>query len=180
VEGTGYACGAALAQTLLIEPTEAIVNDRTALLALEALSSPHLADAEQQARALIRRNARGVRPGISPSAGLSGPHRLDAETIATIVSRKSPGTFALGRSEGQTFYIRYVGRSDEDVAAALAQHIGDYQHFKFCYFGSPRPAFEKECQLYHDFGEAKLNNKFHPLRPPSGNWHCPRCRIFDY
>jgi hypothetical protein len=164
----------------LIGPTEAIMNDRTALLALEALSSPHLADAEQQARALIRRNASGVRPGISPSAGLSGPHRLDPETIAAIVSRKAPGAYALGRSEGQTFYIRYVGRSDEDVAAALARHVGDYQHFKFAYFGSARAAFEKECQLYHDFGEAKLNNKLHPLRPSSGHWHCPRCRIFDY
>lgn len=180
MEGNRDACSAARTPAPLIEPTEAIVNDRTALLALEALSSPHLADAEQQARALIRRNARGVRPGISPSAGLSGPHRLDAETLATIVSRKSPGTFALGRSEGQTFYIRQVGRSDDDVAAVLAQHIGDYPHFKFCYFGSPRPAFEKECQLYHDFGESKLDNKFHPLRPQTGNWHCPRCRIFDY
>jgi hypothetical protein len=156
------------------------VNDRTALLALEALSSPHLADAEQQARALIRRNARGVRPGISPSAGLSGPHSLDAETIAAVVSRVAAGVFALGRSESATFYIRYVGRSDSDVAMALKEHVGDYQHFKFAYFGSPRTAFEKECQLYHDFGEAKLNNKFHPLRPASGNWHCPRCRIFDY
>jgi len=156
------------------------VNDRTALLALEALSSPQLADAEQQARALIRRNARGVRPGISPSAGLSGPHLLDPETIATIVSRKSAGAFAMGRSEGNTFYIRYVGRSDDDLAAALAKHVGDYPHFKFAYFGSPRAAFEKECQLYHDFGEAKLNNKFHPMRPYPDSWHCPRCRIFDY
>jgi hypothetical protein len=156
------------------------VNDRTALLALEALSSPQLADAEQQARALIRRNARGVRPGISPSAGLSGPHRLDAATIAAVVSRKAPGAFALGRSEGGTFYIRYVGRADDDVAAVLAEHVGDYQHFKFAYFGSPGAAFEKECHLYHDFGEAKLNNRFHPLRPTAGNWHCPRCRIFDY
>jgi len=156
------------------------VNDRTASLALEALSSPQLADAEQQARALIRRNARGVRPGITPSTGLGGPHELNAETIAAAVSRKAPGTFALGRAEGQTFYIRYVGRSDDDVAAALGEHVGDYSHFKFTYFGSPRAAFEKECQLYHDFGEAKLNNKFHPLRPSSGNWHCPRCRIFDY
>jgi hypothetical protein len=156
------------------------VNDRTALLALEALSSPPLADAQQQARALIRRNARGVRPGISPSAGLSGPHPLDPDTIAAMVSRKSPGAFALGRSEGGTFYIRYVGRSDQDVAETLAEHVGDYPHFKFAYFGSPGPAFEKECQLYHDFGEAKLNNKFHPLRPSSGNWHCPRCRIFDH
>ena len=156
------------------------MNDRTALLALEALSSPHLADAEQQARALIRRNARGVRPGIIPSAGLSASHTLDPETIAAVVSRKSPGVFALGRSEAGTFYIRYVGRSDDDVAAVLKEHVGDYQHFKFAYFGSSRTAFEKECQLYHDFGETKLNNRFHPLRPSAGSWHCPRCRIFDY
>jgi hypothetical protein len=156
------------------------VNDRTALLALEALSSPQLADAEQQARALIRRNARGVRPGIIPSAGLSTSHSLDLETIATVVSRKSPGAFALGRAEGNTFYIRYVGRSDDDVAAALRGHVGNYLSFKFAYLGSPRAAFEKECQLYHDFGEAKLNNRFHPLRPSASNWHCPRCRIFDY
>jgi hypothetical protein len=156
------------------------VNDRAALLALEALSSPQFADAEHQARLLVRRNARGVRPGIAQSAGLSGPHQLDAETIASVVSRKAAGAFALGRSEGETFYIRYVGRSDEDVAAALSEHVGDYQHFKFAYFGSPSTAFEKECQLYHDFGESKLDNRFHPLRPSSGGGHCPRCRIFDY
>jgi hypothetical protein len=156
------------------------VNDRTPLLALEAPGSPRLADAEQQARLLIRRNARGARPGITPSAGLSGPYRLDAETVGAVVSRKSAGAFALGRSEGDTFYIRYVGRSDGDVAAALSQHVGEYQQFKFAYFGSSSTAFEKECQLYHDFGESKLNNRFHPLRPSSGGGPCPRCRIFDY
>jgi len=111
---------------------------------------------------------------------LSGPHPLDPETIATVVSRKAAGAFALGRSEGQTFYIRFVGRSDEDLAAALSEHVGDYPRFKFAYFGSSRAAFEKECHLYHDFGETKLDNRFHPLRPSSGSRHCPRCRIFDY
>jgi len=114
-----------------------------------------------------------------PSAGLNGPYALDAETLAAVVTRKSAGACALGRSEGQTFYIRYVGRSDTDIAARLREHLGDYPQFKFACFGSPRGAFDKECQLYHDFGESKLDNRFHPARPPGSAWQCLRCRIFE-
>ena len=84
--------------------------------------------------------------------------------------------FALGRSENGTFYIRYVGRSGDDVATTLGEHVGDYQHFKFAYFSSPSTAFEKECQLFHDFSPP--GNRLHPDRPKGTTWSCPRCRMF--
>jgi len=158
--------------------TNALVTEGKVALLLD--DAPEIAEAEKRARLLLRRNPRGVREGIMPSAGLSGPYTLDAETISAVVARTSAGTYALGRSEGETFYIRYIGRAESDIAARLGEHLGDYQQFKFSYFGSERSAFEKECHLYHDFGESKLDNKFHPSRPPHSGWQCPRCRIFEY
>jgi hypothetical protein len=156
-------------------------DDISPLLALDsALKSQKIADLDKPVRFLMRRNPRGVRVGIMPSAGLSGPYLLDSETVDAIVGRKSAGAYALGRSEGETFYIRFVGRSDGDVAARLRAHLGDYQQFKFGYFGAPKAAFDKECHLYHDFGESKLDNRLHPARPGYSRWQCPRCRIFDY
>ena len=154
------------------------MNETSNLLALDELNPRPAPEPEKRARFLMRRSARG-RAGVMPSAGLSGPYALDAETLDAVVTRKSPGAYVLGRSEGQTFYIRYVGRSDTDVAARLRQHLGDYPQFKFGYFGSPRAAFDKECQLYHDFGESKLDNRFHPARPWGSAWQCLCCRIFE-
>jgi hypothetical protein len=55
---------------------------------------------------------------------------------------------------------------------------GRYPYFKFDYFGSAKAAFEKECHLFHDFGETSLDNKVHPTGPENSNWKCPRCRHF--
>jgi hypothetical protein len=111
------------------------------------------------------------------SSGLSGPYALNEATIDSIVTRKSPGAYALGNTSDNTYYINYVGRSDIDLNARLKQHVGAYPQFKYGYQPSPKAAFDKECGLYHDFQPP--DNKVHPARPQGSGWSCPRCDIFD-
>jgi hypothetical protein len=94
------------------------------------------------------------------------------------VTIKSSGVYALGRTDGNTFYIGYVARLDDDVAGWLKQHVAlpDPQ-FKFAYATSAKDAFEKECKLYHDFGRNRNPN--HPARPVGSGWKCPRCKTFS-
>ena len=110
-------------------------------------------------------------------------HEFSKETIKQVVTKTSPGNYALGRidEEDGLFIVEYVGRADIDVADRIAQHLGEpYKHFKFSCATSPRAAFLKECQNYHDFGgKEKLNNKIHPDRPKGTDWKCPCCDIFD-
>ena len=111
------------------------------------------------------------------ATGLHGPFRLDQTSINNQVTHTSPGAYALGRHVGDTFYVDYVGRSDSDLASRLSDWVGNYQYFKFGYFASPKAAFEKECHLFHDFGETALDNKVHPARPAGSGWRCPRCNF---
>lgn len=111
------------------------------------------------------------------SSGLKGPFALTDEKIDTEVTKTSPGAYALGRITNDTFYIDYVGRSDTDVSKRLHNHVGNYPRFKYDYFGSAKAAFEKECNLWHDFNPE--DNKVHPARPNGTNWKCPRCDALD-
>lgn len=112
------------------------------------------------------------------SSGLHGPYRLDVGTIDQMVPRAAPGAYALGTERGATFYVACVGRSDEDVAAKLKQHVGSYVHFKYRFMDSAHEAFVKECQLYHDFGPDGLHNAGHPERAAGSQWACPHCDVF--
>src|SRR5260221_10165375 len=107
---------------------------------------------------------------------LRGPWQLAVGNIDMAVSKTSPGAYALGHSDGSTFYISYVGRSDGNVNKRLKDHVGKYQHFKYEYFPSPKAAFDKECELFHAFGETALDNKVHPDRPENSGWKCPFCK----
>ena|SRR5262249_14853669 len=116
------------------------------------------------------------------SSGLHGPYDLTIENIDDVVRGKGPGAYALGNSsaQGATFVIRCVGRSDDDLNARLKKWVGrKYPQFKYRLMDSSKAAFEKECQLFHDFGEtATLDNEVHPARPKGSDWKCPRCNIF--
>lgn len=114
------------------------------------------------------------------NTGLNGPYTLSEETINKVVTQTSPGIYVLGHSENNTFYVKYVGRSDNDVSSRLKDWIGKYSQFKFGYFGSPKAAFDKECMIYHDFGGpiGQLDNKIHPQRPENTDWQCPKCNVF--
>ncbi len=118
-----------------------------------------------------------------PSTGLKGSYVLNVETIDKVVTRTSAGAYALGKQkktkDKKTFIISYVGRSDDDINNRLKKWVGKYPRFKFDYYGSPKAAFEKECNLYHDWGEKDtLDNDIHPDRPDGSNWKCPRCKIY--
>lgn len=111
------------------------------------------------------------------SSGLKGSYALTESGIDANVTRTSAGAYALGRVKDETFLVSYIGRSDDDVNDRLKDHVDDYDRFKYAYFPSPKAAFEKECNLYHDFDPP--DNKIHPARPNNTNWSCPRCDKFD-
>lgn len=115
------------------------------------------------------------------STGLNGPYPLTTDGIDGNVTRTSPGAYVLGRMGNDSFTVEYVGRSDTDVNARLKQWVGKgYPRFKFGYFDSPKAVFEKECNIYHDFGgpSEKLDNDKHPQRPEGSSWQCPKCDVF--
>jgi hypothetical protein len=67
------------------------------------------------------------------------------------------------------------------LGGVLALHLVDksIKPTRACAIARLKAAFEKECHLFHDFGETSLDNKIHPARPSGSNWKCPRCRILD-
>jgi hypothetical protein len=112
-------------------------------------------------------------------ADLYGPHPLRQDTIKQLVIVISPGAYLLGDSDAGGFHPRWIGRSDFDVGLRLRQYVGFYSEFKFAYCDSGRAAFERECQLYHEFA-ASLESPLHPSRQASSAWRCPHCTLFDY
>lgn len=115
-----------------------------------------------------------------PSLNMNGPYKLDTKTIEEQVTKTSSGNYALGRKKKNgKFGIGYVGRSDTDVKKRLKRWVSDKIRplFKFSYATSPKAAFEKECQNYHDFKPPE--NDVHPQRPDNTNWKCPHCTKFD-
>jgi len=115
------------------------------------------------------------------NTGLSGPYRLVDYEINQNIDR-CPGTYVLGYiNQENLFAIKYVGRSDIDLNKRLHDWIGEnYSSFKASCFNTAKEAFNRECQIYHDFGGSeRLDNKEHPDRPDNANWECPICDIFD-
>lgn len=102
------------------------------------------------------------------SLNMEGSYQLIREKVDEVVTSTSPGNYALGYVRNNTFYVCYVGRSDDDVNGRLKDWVGKkpnrYTHFMFSYAASSEAAFEKECRNYHDFGEnEKLDNEYHPM-----------------
>jgi len=67
-----------------------------------------------------------ARAGVFPmgSLAMQGSYPLTAEMIDATLSRKSPGNYALGYLDGDTFLVFYVGRSDSDVRHRLHEWVG--------------------------------------------------------
>jgi hypothetical protein len=110
-----------------------------------------------------------------PSLNMKGSYSFDSATIETRVDECKVGNYALGYTEGDVFYPKYVGRSDNDLQAELKAKLPTRsptrQRFKFSYASSSREAFEKECRNYHDF--KGLENQNHPDRPEGQSYSCP-------
>ncbi len=111
--------------------------------------------------------------------GLKGPYQLTNERINEVVPQSHPGAYALGKYDlsSDTFYVKYVGRSDDDINDRLHDWVGEYSYFKYDCFLSAKLAYEKECFLWHDFGgpEGRLDNKQHPDKGDHKDWECPVC-----
>ena len=65
-----------------------------------------------------------ARYSIMRSLGMNGPYPLSDEAIDAALTRTSPGNYALGYMEGDTFNVFYVGRSDSDVRERLHEWVG--------------------------------------------------------
>jgi hypothetical protein len=75
--------------------------------------------------------------------------------------------------ENKLMTVSYVGRSDDDLAARLRRHAGNYQAFAFATAESALSAYQGECRLYHALKPSK--NVMHPIRKPAAEWACPVC-----
>ncbi len=110
------------------------------------------------------------------SPKLYGPFKLTEQAIDAHLQADSPGVYALGYTRNNLFIVNYIGRADADLKADLRNHLpGPYEHFKFTYALSARDAFEKQCELYHEY--AGLDNKYHPCPPHALDLRCPRCKL---
>ena len=112
-----------------------------------------------------------------PSLNMEGAFPFTSREVDLRITRHQAGNYALGYiDEHSVFRVQYVGRSDSDVNARIKNHLREgYESFKFSYATSPKAAFEKECQNYHDFGEG-IANIIHPDLPDkSKDWKCPIC-----
>ena len=67
-----------------------------------------------------------TRAGSFPMGSLEmiGSYPLTAEAIDAKLTRKSPGNYALGYMDGDTFAVFYVGRSDSDLRHRLHEWVG--------------------------------------------------------
>jgi hypothetical protein len=107
---------------------------------------------------------------------MAGPFDLSLEKINELITARSPGNYALGYIDGDSFIVTYVGRSDFDLNERLKDWIGQYPLFKWSYAISEKAAYEKECRNYHDFGgNEMLVNTIHPAIPEGTNLKCPVC-----
>jgi len=58
------------------------------------------------------------------SLEMSGSYPLSDDTIDQALTRTSPGNYALGYMDGDSFSVFYVGRSDSDVRQRLHEWVG--------------------------------------------------------
>jgi hypothetical protein len=64
------------------------------------------------------------------SLHMQGAHRLDDRAIDEAVTSTSPGNFALGYMDGDTFSVFYVGRADSDLKRKLHAWVGAPSRFE--------------------------------------------------
>jgi hypothetical protein len=69
---------------------------------------------------------------------MSGSYPLSDEAIDRVVTRTSPGNFALGYLDGGTFAVFLLGRSDSDVRRRLHEWVGMPSRYR--QFASPAKA----------------------------------------
>lgn len=106
---------------------------------------------------------------------------LTADAVAQHVTAEGPGAYTLGFSWNKVFTVQFVGRADDNLREALIAQAeaGKYSAFKCVATATTHDAFERECELFHQFGGLRhLDNTAHPARPPGAGWKCPHCTIY--
>jgi hypothetical protein len=107
------------------------------------------------------------------STGLKGPFLLTAKRVNVAITAALPGADALGRPDDEgTFIVERVGRSDENMKERLQDHPSLQTIRK-----RTKAAFEKECDLYHNFMVEM--DYIHPARLDGSYWKCSHCSVFD-
>ncbi len=108
---------------------------------------------------------------------MSGPFKFDSKTIEEKVQEGKIGNYALGTAnhDGTMKNVAYIGRSDNNLKAELLARLKTHKHpnFKVSYASSPKEAYTKECQNYHDFDPPQ--NNIHPYAPVNSNLKCHIC-----
>jgi len=117
---------------------------------------------------------------MSKYLGMSSErYKLDAATVDMTVEDKKIGNYALGYVKKGSFYVKYVGRSDNNFGSRIKDHTGEdknYKCFKYTCVKTAKEAYERECQNYHDF--SNLDNERHPDNldnPDYKQYKCPVC-----
>jgi hypothetical protein len=65
-----------------------------------------------------------------PSLEMTGSYPLSDDAIDQVVTRTSPGNYALGYLDGDTFAVFFLGRSDSDVRRRLHEWVGMPSRFR--------------------------------------------------
>jgi hypothetical protein len=115
-----------------------------------------------------------AKPVIKPGV-LLGPFPLTVRNIEANVSSDAKGVYVLGEGMGRQFDVLKVGRSD-DVKGSLGEYLGKYKNFQYAFSLSQVEAWERECELYHQY--RPRDNKAHPARRYGSDWDCPVCHGF--
>lgn len=99
---------------------------------------------------------------------MEGPYRLTGDQVTSWVPLPLPGVYLLS-DDGEE--MLRVGRCHDHMAACLKGWVGWYRLFWFDYALSPRAAYQRECELYHQ--HAPRDNQSHPQAPSRTRWLCP-------
>ena len=116
--------------------------------------------------------------------GMNGPYKLDSDVIDQLIADGVAGNYRLSRSDyGEPFIVDYIGRSDEDLAGRIKDHIVEgYGQFACVEKASDVEAYYQECHDFHFFGGdiGLLDNdadKGHPHLPKGYSLKCPVCEV---
>lgn len=105
---------------------------------------------------------------------LNDPVALTQDAIDGAIAPKTPGAYVLGTmNANHVMSVSFVGRSDDDLAAKLKRHIGNYPAFAHVTATSAAEAYQMECRLYHELRPSR--NVMHPVRPARTDGACPVC-----
>jgi hypothetical protein len=109
----------------------------------------------------------------------AGPFALTPEDLTTRIPAKTKGAFVLITVHEGDPYVRYVGRSDDDLEKELQKWVGRYDQYAFSVADDDVVAFLQECDAFHDYGGlVDLANVLHPS-PPLKDLFCTTCGFGD-